>query len=92
MDTKPKGLLNLKVLSSDLEKIRELYKKKGYYNVRISYDVKDVSPGRAELILKIHEGKKLYIKKITIKGVKQLDEDDVKDVLALKTRGIFFLG
>ncbi|GAB6163174.1 outer membrane protein assembly factor BamA [Desulfothermus naphthae] len=89
MDTKPKGLLNLKVLSSDLEKIRELYKKEGYYNVRISYDVKEISLGRAELILHIQEGNKLYIKKITIKGVKQLDEDDVKDVLALKTRGWF---
>lgn len=89
MDTKPKGLLNLKVLSSDLEKIRELYKKKGFYNVKLSYEVKEVSQGRAELILNIDEGKKLYIKKITIKGVKQLDEDDVKDVLALKERGIF---
>ncbi len=89
MDTKPKGLLNLKVLSSDLEKIRELYKKKGYYNVKIYYSIKEVSRGRAELILNIEEGKKLYIKKITIKGVKQLDEDDVKDVLALKERGLF---
>ncbi len=89
MDTKPKGLLNLKVLSSDLEKIRELYKKKGYYNVKVSYKVKRISLGRAELILNIHEGKKLYIKKITIKGAKKLKEKDIKKVLALSERGIF---
>ena len=89
MDTKPSGLLNLKVLSSDLEKIRELYRKKGYYNVQVSYSLKQVALGRAELILTIKEGEKLYIKKIRIKGVKKLDEDDVKDVLALSERGLF---
>ncbi len=89
MTIKKGGLLNLKILSEDLDKIRELYKKKGYYNVKINYHLKQVSRGRAELILNIKEGKKLYIKKITIKGVKQLKEKDVKKVLALSERGFF---
>lgn len=89
MDTKPNGLLNPKVLSSDLEKIRELYRKKGYYNVQISYKLKKLSFGKGELIITINEGKKLYIKKIRIQGCKQLKEKDVKKVLALSERGIF---
>ncbi len=89
MTIKKGGLLNLKILSEDLDKIRELYKKKGYYNIKINYHLKQVTRGRAELILNIKEGKKLYIKKITIKGVKQLKEKDIKKVLALSERGFF---
>ncbi len=89
MTIKKGGLLNLKILAEDLDKIRELYKKKGYYNVRITYSLKKVAKGRAELILHIKEGKKLYIKKIIIKGVHQLKEKDVKKVLALSERGFF---
>lgn len=90
ISSKKGSILNLKIVSEDLDKIKELYRKKGYYNAKVSYKLEE-SPDKktARLIFVINEGKKLYIKKITIEGAKQLDPDDIKDELALQERGIF---
>jgi outer membrane protein insertion porin family len=89
MSSKTGSVLNPKVLVEDMDKIRDLYRKKGYYNAKISYDLESSEPGRARLNITIEEGKELYIEGITIEGAKQLDPDDVEDELALGTRGMF---
>ncbi|MDQ7032590.1 MAG: outer membrane protein assembly factor BamA [Desulfonauticus sp.] len=89
ISTKTGTVLNPSILAEDLEKIRALYKKKGYYKVQVSYKIETVDNKQARLIFKIKEGPKLYIKKITIKGAKQIDPDELKDQLALGERGFF---
>lgn len=89
MSSKTGSVLNPKVLVEDMDKIRDLYRKKGYYNAKISYNLESSEPGRARLNITIEEGKELYIEGITIEGAEQLDPDDVEDELALATRGMF---
>ncbi|WP_457570711.1 outer membrane protein assembly factor BamA [Desulfovulcanus sp.] len=89
MSTKTGSVLNPKILAEDLNKVRELYRKKGYYQAKVSYELEQTEPAQARLNIKIKEGKKLYIKKIRIEGAKQLDPDDLKDELALAERGLF---
>jgi outer membrane protein insertion porin family len=89
MSTKTGSVLNPKVIQEDLDKVRELYRKKGYYKAEVSYSQQTLSPGKAELVLDIEEGEKLYIKEITIQGADKLDADDLKDQLALSERGFF---
>ena len=89
MSTKTGSVLNPKILAEDLNKIRELYRKKGYYQARISYKLEQTDPRQARLNIEVKEGKKLYIKKIRIKGAKQIDPDELKDQLALSERGFF---
>ncbi len=89
MSTKTGSVLNPKVLAQDLDKIRELYRKKGYYRAKADYEQKELSPGKAELVISIEEGKKLYIEKIRIQGAEKLAPDDLKDQLALSERGLF---
>lgn len=86
VNTKKGAVLNPKVLQDDLSTLREMYRKEGYYNAKITYDVEGTG-AQARLTLKIDEGKKLYIEGITIEGAKQLDPDEVKDQLALTERG-----
>ncbi len=88
IETQEGSVLNPKVIVKDLERIKELYRKKGYYLAEVSYEKHKVKDG-IELTLKIKEGKKLYIKKIKIIGCKKLKERKLKKQLALAERGFF---
>ncbi|PIE69330.1 MAG: outer membrane protein assembly factor BamA [Deltaproteobacteria bacterium] len=89
MHSKTGSVLNPIVLVEDMNAIRDLYRKKGYYNAKVSYHLESSETGRARLNITVEEGKELYIEGISIQGVKQLDPDDIEDELALSTRGMF---
>lgn len=89
MGTKSGSILNLKVLADDLEKIRDLYRKEGYYKTDVSYDLEQTDPRVARLNIIIKEPKKLYIKDIKIEGAKQIDPDDLKGELATTERKFY---
>jgi outer membrane protein insertion porin family len=89
MNTKSGSVLNPKIMQEDLQKIKDMYRKKGYYNIQVSYHQEPVSEKQAKLVIDIKEGEKLYIQHIEIKGADKLDPDDLKDQLALSERGLF---
>jgi len=89
ISTKKGGVINLKVLADDIRVIREMYRKEGYYKAKVTHEIEDYGNGTARLTFIVDEGPKLYIENIIIDGAKQLDPDDIKDVLALKERGFF---
>lgn len=86
--TKTGAVLNPRVLADDMGKIRELYRKDGYYNAKVSYALEQADAKRARLNVIVDEGNKLYVTDIVIQGAKQLDPDDLKDELALSERGM----
>ncbi|MBI4804538.1 MAG: outer membrane protein assembly factor BamA [Desulfovibrio sp.] len=87
MGTKTGSVLNMQVLADDLEKVRELYRKKGYYQTSVEYKLEQTDPRMARLNIVVKEAQKLYIKKITIQGAKQVDPSDLKDQMGLKEKG-----
>ncbi len=89
MSSKAGSILNEKLLADDIQKILELYRKDGFYLAKVDQRV-DARQGGASaaLVLTITEGKKLYIKKVSLEGVKQLDESDVKKQMLLSERSI----
>ncbi|WP_320169448.1 outer membrane protein assembly factor BamA [Maridesulfovibrio sp.] len=86
VNSKKGAVLNPKVLSDDLNTLREMYRKEGYYKAKIDYSVEGEGP-QARLNINIDEGKKLYIEGIRIEGAKQLDPEEIKAQLALTERG-----
>jgi len=88
ISTKKGGVVNPKVLADDIRVIREMYRKEGYYKAKVTHEMEDAGAGVARLTFVIDEGPKLYIQNVIIDGAKQIDPDDVKDVLALKERGL----
>ncbi|MBU1228759.1 MAG: outer membrane protein assembly factor BamA [Proteobacteria bacterium] len=88
-NSKKGAILNPKVLTEDLNAIRELYRKGGYFNAKVTHEIESAGTGQARLNFIIDEGKKLFIQKITIDGAKQVSEGDLKDELAIKERGLF---
>ncbi|PKN08513.1 MAG: outer membrane protein assembly factor BamA [Deltaproteobacteria bacterium HGW-Deltaproteobacteria-8] len=83
------AVLNPKVLAEDMTAIRDLYRKDGYYNAKVTHEIESAGQGQARLNFVIDEGKKLYIKKIAIEGAKQISEGDLKEDMLLKERGLF---
>ena len=89
MGTKAGSVLNESLLADDIQKILDLYRKKGFYLARVDSRFDARQGGAAtSVVLNIDEGKKLYIKEVHIEGVSQLDEGDVKDQLLLSERGM----
>ncbi|NPA58696.1 MAG: hypothetical protein GXN94_05330, partial [Aquificae bacterium] len=66
--------------------IKEKYEKEGFYNVKVSYYFKGNT-----LVFKIDEGQRAYVKKIIIIGNRQIDEDEIKDVMETKERAVWKL-
>ncbi|MCF8085261.1 MAG: outer membrane protein assembly factor BamA [Desulfohalobiaceae bacterium] len=89
MSSKSGQIINPETIAKDLETVRELYRKDGYYNVTVDYSRQQVETGRVKLIIQINEGEKRYIQSIRIQGAEKLDPDDLKDQLALSERGFF---
>lgn len=89
MATKTGAVLNPKELSKDMGKIRELYRKDGYYNAKVDYKMEQAEGNRARLNIVVDEGKKLYVTDIAIQGAKELSPRELKKELALSERGIF---
>ncbi|MDZ7758715.1 MAG: outer membrane protein assembly factor BamA [Desulfovermiculus sp.] len=89
MSSKTDSVLNPKLLTQDLETIRELYRKKGYYKAQIDSSREETGTGKAKLVLDIDEGDKQYITNINIQGADQLSEGELKKQLALSERGLF---
>ncbi len=87
-NSKKGAVLNPKVLTEDMAAIREMYRKDGFYNAKVTHEIESAGQGQARLNFVVEEGKKLYIKKIIIQGAKQLPEGDLKDELAVKERGL----
>ncbi len=87
-NSKKGAVLNPKVLSEDIAAIREMYRKDGFYNAKVTHEIESAGQGQARLNFVIDEGKKLFIQKIVIEGASQLSEDDLKDELAIKERGL----
>ncbi|MBB5144749.1 outer membrane protein assembly factor BamA [Desulfovibrio intestinalis] len=90
MGTRSGNVLNEQVLSDDLQKITELYRKEGYYLAKVNYRLEDRQGGRgAVLVINVDEGNKLYVKEVKIDGLKNLSQGDLDKYMALKPRGIF---
>ena len=90
MGTKSGNVLNEQLISDDLQKINELYRKDGYYLAKSSYRLDPRNDGRsAVLVITVEEGSKLYITEVAINGLDKINRGDLDQYMALKTRGIF---
>ncbi|MDR3358647.1 MAG: outer membrane protein assembly factor BamA [Desulfovibrio sp.] len=89
MSTKTGNSLNEQMLSDDLQKITELYRKEGYYLAKADYRIEPRAGGQgAVLVISITEGKKLYIRDVRVEGLEELKQSDMTDYMALRPRTI----
>jgi outer membrane protein insertion porin family len=88
MTLKPRSILNLEKVKEDAEQIRKLYFSKGYYGVKVEYQVDYLETNEAVITFTISEGPKGHIQKIVFKGNKHIKTSDLKKLMATKQRNI----
>jgi outer membrane protein insertion porin family len=90
LGTKPYSILQESTLSQDEEKIRGLYRDKGYYNAEVSHSLEPLKQNTVVVKFTIVEHDKLYIKTITFSGNQAFPDSELKDVIKTSEKGFFF--
>ena len=89
MGTKTGSVLNEKLLADDIQKVTELYRKEGYYLADVKHRIDARASGTGSvLVLTVSEGNKLYIRDVKVEGLKELNQGDMADYMALRPRNM----
>lgn len=87
--TKRYAILQRATLKSDVEKIKRLYRDKGYYNAEVSYSVEPLQENTVGVTFDIDEHEKLYIREISFSGNHEFSDDKLRDVIKTSEKGFF---
>lgn len=79
-------------LANEENKIRELYLKKGFTNVRVGATYKETDDGGIDVSFLINEGTATVIRSINFEGNQIFSDKTLKDNLKLKEKGLFNKG
>ncbi|OPY86973.1 MAG: Outer membrane protein assembly factor BamA precursor [Syntrophus sp. PtaU1.Bin208] len=89
MGVKPKQIINAEKVKADVQKIKELYDSKGYYNAEVKDRIETSGPKDMRVVYHITEGQRLYIEKIGFEGNKTYSDKELRNMLSTTERGIF---
>jgi len=78
-------ILNPSKVNEAVQKIKELYKSKGYYNTDVGAKINAPANANAEVRFEIKEGKKITIEKIGFTGNKSFSEGELQDTIQTST-------
>lgn len=82
IQSKSRGPLSPTTVQSDVQRIVEIYRRGGRYDVRVEPKIIDRKNGRSDLVFEIHEGEKTTIKKIVFVGNKAFSDWKLRDVIS----------
>lgn len=89
ISTKKFSILQAKTLKEDEEKIRGLYREKGYFKAEVSSEVNEAGPNKVAVTFSIVENKKLYIHKIAFTGNKHFSDRKLRHKIQTSKRNFF---
>ncbi|MBN1848388.1 MAG: outer membrane protein assembly factor BamA [Deltaproteobacteria bacterium] len=90
LGVKKYSILNLNEIKQSINRLKEYYREKGYYNVEITESIEDLPENEVSLTYQVSEGEKIYIKNIQFIGNEQIDADELKDEMETSEKGCFF--
>lgn len=79
------SILNPYKVNEAVQKIKELYKSKGYYNTEVNAEINTGNDGRAEVRFAIGEGEKITVEEIAFTGNTSFSEGDLRGVIQTST-------
>ncbi|MEE9419872.1 MAG: outer membrane protein assembly factor BamA [Desulfatiglandaceae bacterium] len=83
------SILDYNEIKQSINRLKEFYRQKGYYNVEIKEETEPLPDNQVLLGYDIDEHEKVYIKKVQFVGNTDFDDDELKDVM--ETREKWFL-
>ena len=82
--TRTHSIFNLSTIKSDVEAIKTLYKRLGFFKAIVDAKTIKRNDNQYDVIFEISEGNKAYIKKITINGNESFSSSQLKDIIMSK--------
>jgi outer membrane protein insertion porin family len=93
IQSKPRGTLSRPMVQSDAQRIAEIYRRSGRYDVRVDPEVIEQPNNRVNLIFTITEGSKTGVKSIEFSGNKAYSSYRLRDVIKTRESNLLsFLG
>src|SRR3982075_2396218 len=93
IQSKPRGTLSRPMVQSDAQRIAEIYRRSGRYDVRVNPEIIEQPNNRVDLIFTITEGSKTGVKSIEFVGNQFYSSYRLKDVIKTRESNLLsFLG
>lgn len=86
---KPRSFYDKSVISASIDKIVNMYKEKGYYNVHVTYEVEPVSEMEVNIIFHIKEGEVVRVGSINFIGNHAFTSEQLDTQIETSTPGLF---
>lgn len=91
MDIKPFSVASEGSIRENINKIKNMYREKGFYEVNIDYELVPVTNTEVNLVLKIDEGGKKVVKEIKFEGNEHFKAKELRGVMETKEKSFFFV-
>ncbi len=83
------SIIDRNEIRQSINRLKEYYRKKGYYYVEITERIEELPDNWISLTYEINKGKKVYVRKIEFVGNDEFDDDDLKDIMITREKGFF---
>src|ERR1700716_2306377 len=93
VQSKPRGTLSRPMVQSDAQRIAEIYRRSGRYDIRVNPEIIEGPNNRVDLVFAITEGSKTGVKSIEFVGNVAVSSYRLRDVIKTRESNILsFLG
>ena len=89
ISTKKFTILREKVIKEDEQKIKEMYREKGFFKAEVSTHITEAGENKVAVTFDIKEHKKLYVHKITFTGNKHFSDSKLRKLMQTSERNMF---
>ncbi|HTS39409.1 MAG TPA: outer membrane protein assembly factor BamA [Xanthobacteraceae bacterium] len=88
VQSKPRGTLSRSTVQADVQRITEIYRRNGRYDVRVEPKIIELPNGRVDLVFEIKEGDKIGIKTIRFVGNNSYSSSRLKEEIKTAETGL----
>jgi outer membrane protein insertion porin family len=93
VQSKPRGTLSRPMVQSDAQRIAEIYRRSGRYDVHVTPEIIEQPNNRVDLVFTVEEGQKTGVKSIDFVGNSYYSSYRLKDVIKTRESNLLsFLG
>ena len=88
VQSKPRGTFSRPVVQADVQRILEIYRAAGRYDIRVEPKVIELPNNRVDLVFEVTEGPKTTVKRINFVGNKAFSDGRLSDVIKTAQTGL----
>lgn len=85
------AVLDDKQLSQDAEKIRTLYRDKGYVETTVTHEKQDAGPGAVDVVFQISESGRSKVRKVTFEGNSVFSDRQLRKTIQSRAKWLAYL-